>query len=72
MNDHNVKSIKTSIIKEQDQEQADMIAAFIKENGVTDCPPGGVPGSEASKATERRVSELRREWRANKKSSPKA
>jgi hypothetical protein len=49
-------------------DERDAIEAFIRERGVTQCPPATVPGNEASRHTHRHVMELRKEFRkANKK-----
>lgn len=48
-------------------EDQTMVAAFIRQNGVTRVQPAGLPGNEASRATKELIARRRRAFRKENK-----
>lgn len=53
--------------KPRDEEDDKLIAEFLEKNSVTKCPPTGLTGNEACRATNELVAKQRRAWRKTKK-----
>ena len=57
--------------KKISQEDRDLIDAFIREKGVTQCPPSGADGNEISPSTHEFIMQKRKEYRAKQRAAKK-